>query len=64
VDSSTPQLFSAQRKVAAALRILQGDSLEVVARELNVINYRTPAQVRADQRRINCVPDAELPLAA
>src|SRR5688572_12321369 len=35
-DASTPQRFSAARKVAAVMRLLRGEPLEVVARELNV----------------------------
>ncbi len=35
-DASTPQRFSAARKVAAVTRLLRGEPLEVVARELNV----------------------------
>jgi hypothetical protein len=35
-DASTPQRFSAVRKVAAVTRLLRGEPLEVVARELNV----------------------------
>ena len=35
-DVSTPQRFSAARKVAAVTRLLRGEPLEVVARELNV----------------------------
>ena len=34
--ASTPQRFSAARKVAAVTRLLRGEPLEVVARELNV----------------------------
>ncbi|MBP2230083.1 hypothetical protein J2847_003386 [Azospirillum agricola] len=36
MDASTPQRFSAARKVAAVTRLLRGEPLEVVARELNV----------------------------
>ena len=35
-DASTPQRFSAARKEAAVTRLLRGEPLEVVARELNV----------------------------
>ena len=35
-DASTPQRFSSARKVAAVTRLLRGEPLEVVARELNV----------------------------
>lgn len=35
-DASTPQRFSAARKVAAVTCLLRGEPLEVVARELNV----------------------------
>src|SRR5512143_2692609 len=35
-DAGTPQRFSAVRKVAAVTRLLRGEPLEVVARELNV----------------------------
>jgi hypothetical protein len=35
-DAGTPQRFSAARKVAAVTRLLRGEPLEVVARELNV----------------------------
>jgi Transposase len=36
VDAGTPQRFSAARKVAAVTRLLRGEPMEVVARELNV----------------------------
>jgi Transposase len=39
-DASTPQRFSAARKVAAVTRLLRGEPLEVVARELNVTVVR------------------------
>jgi hypothetical protein len=32
-DASTPQRFSAARKVAAVTRLLRGEPLEVVARD-------------------------------
>ncbi|SMH62903.1 Transposase [Azospirillum lipoferum] len=35
-DASTPQRFSAARKVTAVTRLLRGEPLEIVARELNV----------------------------
>jgi hypothetical protein len=35
-DAGTPQRFSAARKVAAVTRLLRGEPMEVVARELNV----------------------------
>lgn len=35
-DASTPQRFSAAGKMAAVTRLLRGEPLEVVARELNV----------------------------
>lgn len=34
--AGTPQRFSAQRKVAAVTRVLRGEPLETVARDLNV----------------------------
>jgi hypothetical protein len=36
VDAGTPQRVSAARKVAAVTRLLRGEPMEVVARELNV----------------------------
>ena len=39
-DAGTPQRFSAARKVAAVTRLLRGEPLEVVARELNVTAAR------------------------
>ncbi|MBK4723062.1 transposase [Azospirillum sp. YIM DDC1] len=41
-NASTPQRFSAARKVAAVTRLLRGEPLEVVARELNVTVARLP----------------------
>lgn len=35
-DTNRQQRFSAQRKVAAAMRVMRGEPLEVVARELNI----------------------------
>ena len=35
-DASTPRRFSAACKVAAVTRLLHGEPLEVIARELNV----------------------------
>ena len=35
-DTNGPQRFSAQRKAAAAMRVLRGEPLEAVARQLNI----------------------------
>ena len=35
-DTNVPQRFSAQRKAAAAMRVLRGEPLEAVARQLNI----------------------------
>ena len=39
-DTNGQQRFSAQRKAAAAMRVLRGEPLETVARELNITIVR------------------------